>query len=76
MTGMELHARLAAAAPELASRTIFLTGGAFTASAAEFLERVPNPRLEKPFEPQALRDLVARALSAGAAPAAPGAARA
>jgi len=76
MTGMELHARLAEAAPELASRTIFLTGGAFTASAAEFLERVPNPRLEKPFEPQALRDLVARALSTGAAPAAPGAARA
>jgi len=67
MTGMDLHARLVREAPALAARTVFLTGGAFTPSAREFLDRVPNLRLEKPFEAQALRDLVARVLSPGAA---------
>jgi PAS domain S-box-containing protein len=70
MTGMDLHAALALAAPALAARLVFLTGGAFTPAAREFLDRVPNPRLEKPFEPRALQDLVAAALAA-AAPAAP-----
>ena len=63
MTGMELHVQLSELAPGLAARTIFLTGGAFTPIAGKFLERIPNPCLEKPFEPQALRDLVARALA-------------
>jgi hypothetical protein len=34
----------------LLERLVFLTGGAFTPSGREFLERVPNPRLEKPFD--------------------------
>jgi PAS domain S-box-containing protein len=72
MTGMELHARLDDVAPELARRVVFLTGGAFTSDARAFLERVPNARIEKPFEPRALRDAVARALgSATTARAAP-----
>jgi PAS domain S-box-containing protein len=72
MTGMELHARVRAVAPALADRTVFLTGGAFTPSAREFLARVPNPRIEKPFEPDALRALVAQVLArAPAALAAP-----
>src|SRR6266511_3312883 len=62
MNGMEFHARLREIAPALAERTLFLTGGAFTASAREFLARVPNPRIEKPFEPDALRAFVARVL--------------
>jgi CheY-like chemotaxis protein len=64
MTGMDLHARLRALAPALADRTIFLTGGAFTGGAREFLDRVPNARIEKPFDPETLRGLVARALEA------------
>jgi PAS domain S-box-containing protein len=60
MTGMELHDKLKAEAPALAARMIFLTGGAFTREAAEFLERVPNARLEKPFSPAQLRMAVAR----------------
>jgi PAS domain S-box-containing protein len=63
MTGMELHARFREVAPSLADRTVFLTGGAFTGSAREFLARVPNPRIEKPFEPEALRALVAHLLA-------------
>jgi PAS domain S-box-containing protein len=60
MTGMALHDKLKAEAPALAARMIFLTGGAFTREAAEFLDRVPNARLEKPFSPAQLRMAVAR----------------
>ncbi|HYH97746.1 two-component regulator propeller domain-containing protein [Hyalangium sp.] len=58
MTGMELHAQLEAALPERAQRMVFVTGGAYTPAAMEFLERVSNPRLEKPFEPEKLRERV------------------
>jgi CheY-like chemotaxis protein len=60
MTGMALHDKLKAEAPALAARMIFLTGGAFTREAAEFLDRVPNARLEKPFSPAQLRMAVTR----------------
>ena len=60
MNGMELFAVLEREAPEMARRTVFLTGGAFTPRAQEFLARVPNPRLEKPFEIDALRALIQR----------------
>jgi signal transduction histidine kinase/CheY-like chemotaxis protein len=58
LTGMDLHAELAVAAPAVARRMVFITGGAFTQSAREFLERVENARVEKPFEPQKLREQV------------------
>ncbi len=60
MTGMALHDKLQAEAPALAARMVFLTGGGFTREAAEFLDRVPNARLEKPFSPAQLRMAVAR----------------
>ncbi|HEX4477996.1 MAG TPA: response regulator [Polyangiaceae bacterium] len=58
VTGMDLYSELGRIAPELAERMIFLTGGAFTQHAREFLERVNTPRLEKPFNPEALRSLI------------------
>ncbi|MBN1209149.1 MAG: response regulator [Myxococcaceae bacterium] len=58
MTGMEVHAQLDAVAPERAARMVFVTGGAYTPAAQSFLERVANPRLEKPFEPEKLRERV------------------
>jgi CheY-like chemotaxis protein len=45
-------------APGQAERILFVTGGAFTPRAREFLERVPNTRLEKPFDVEALVELV------------------
>src|SRR5207237_9662327 len=63
MTGMELHDELARIEPAHAARMSFLTGGAFTPRARAFLAEVPNPRLEKPFDPQGLRSFV-RALVA------------
>ncbi len=66
MTGMELYRKLLAEAPAQAARMVFLTGGAFTREASEFLAEVPNGRLEKPFTPAQLRAAVA---STGTPPA-------
>ncbi|MDB4943993.1 MAG: Sensory box histidine kinase/response regulator [Labilithrix sp.] len=55
MSGMELHAALLAEAPEQAARMVFVTGGAFTVSAREFLDRIPNERFDKPFDASRLR---------------------
>ena len=60
MTGMELHAALLAERPDLAARMVFISGGAFTPAARDFLERVTNPRIAKPFDAEAVRDLVRR----------------
>jgi CheY-like chemotaxis protein len=58
MSGIELYDEVRRLAPEIAERTIFITGGAFTASAQRFLDSVPNVRLEKPFDARELRELV------------------
>jgi PAS domain S-box-containing protein len=55
ITGMDLHQWLEVRHPRLAERMLFITGGAFTPKAKAFLSRVPNPRLEKPFDLQSLR---------------------
>jgi PAS domain S-box-containing protein len=54
MNGMDFHAALQRLRPDLTGRVIFLTGGAFTQQAKAFLERVPNRRVEKPFNSRAL----------------------
>ncbi|ACG75553.1 multi-sensor hybrid histidine kinase [Anaeromyxobacter sp. K] len=64
MTGMELYRALRERAPELASRVVFLTGGAFTAAARSFLEQEPVECVEKPFELETIRALLARRLGA------------
>ncbi|NOY24669.1 MAG: PAS domain S-box protein [Oligoflexia bacterium] len=61
MTGMDLHDALLKDAPNQAARMVFLTGGAFTPRAREFLDAVDNPRIDKPFDMKNLRAL-ARAL--------------
>ncbi len=58
MTGMDLHAELVKLDPGVAGRMVFLTGGAFTARARDFLDNVHNQRLEKPFDPAQLRALI------------------
>ncbi len=59
MSGIELYERLRQAAPDQADRTVFLTGAAYTPAARDFLDRVPNPRIEKPFEPANLMAIIA-----------------
>jgi CheY-like chemotaxis protein/two-component sensor histidine kinase len=58
MSGMDLYEQLRNEVPEQAQRMVFLTGGAFTSRARDFLRDVENPRLEKPVEIEALRALV------------------
>ena len=58
MTGMDFHVRLAEVAPDQAERTIFMTGGAFTPWARDFLASIASLRIEKPFDTQYLRTLV------------------
>jgi PAS domain S-box-containing protein len=58
MTGMDLHAELRKRWPQLSERLVFITGGTFTPGAREFLERVANQRLEKPFDMEDLRVLI------------------
>jgi CheY-like chemotaxis protein len=58
MTGMDLHEQLTQRVPDQAARMVFLTGGAFTPSARAFLDGIPNPSIEKPFEIRQLRAVV------------------
>lgn len=58
MSGLELYRHLAAERPGIVERITFLTGGAFTAEAQEFLDRLPNERLEKPIALATLRQFV------------------
>jgi CheY-like chemotaxis protein len=66
VTGMDLHADLSLFAPEQAARMIFMTGGAFTEATRGFLDRVSNPRIEKPFNVSDVRDAIAVAIRRGA----------
>lgn len=54
VTGMDLHAALSKQAPDQAEKMAFMTGGAFTDRAHDFLDRVHTPCIEKPFDSQSL----------------------
>lgn len=58
VSGMEVFNRVSTQCPEVASRFVFMTGGAFTRQAREFLKQTPLVCLEKPFELRQIRDLV------------------
>ena len=59
-SGVELHRTVTALDPELAARTVLITGGPFTPDAREFLESSALPVLEKPFTAEALLSTLAR----------------
>jgi CheY-like chemotaxis protein len=50
MDGPAFFVALSAERPELVRRVVFMSGGAFAPAAAAFLERVPNPKLDKPVD--------------------------
>jgi two-component system, NtrC family, sensor kinase len=54
MTGMDLYETLLELAPDQAKGMIFVTGGAFTRRARDFLAKVPNLTIDKPFSASAL----------------------
>jgi CheY-like chemotaxis protein/anti-sigma regulatory factor (Ser/Thr protein kinase) len=49
LSGVDIHERVAREKPGHESRFVFITGGTYTARARDYLERVPNARLIKPF---------------------------
>jgi CheY-like chemotaxis protein len=54
--GIELYEEIGRRFPALAPRVVFISGGTWTARANDFLQRVPNHRLDKPLDlPQVLK---------------------
>ncbi len=49
MSGMDFYSLLQKERPHLNNRIVFLTGGAFTLEAKDFLTTVKNPKIEKPY---------------------------
>jgi PAS domain S-box-containing protein len=58
VSGMDLHAWLGEAYPDLARRLVFVTGGAYTPRAREYLSKVDNIRLDKPFDAANFKKIV------------------
>ncbi len=63
ISGPDIYEEISRTRPELTQRFVFLTGGAFTQKARSFLESVPNPRLEKPFDLAALEAVIQERLA-------------
>ncbi|HUB06561.1 MAG TPA: ATP-binding protein [Myxococcales bacterium] len=61
MTGEELYRELQRLKPEMAAKMVFMSGGAFSPSARQFLDRMANRHLDKPIDLARLRTLVAEA---------------
>ena len=60
VSGIDLYNQIASAHRE---RVVFMTGGAFTPQAREFLARCDRPRLDKPFSEHELRVAIERVRS-------------
>ncbi len=58
VSGVDVHRWLTARNPDLARRTVFVTGGAFGSAASEYLTSVGNLKIEKPFENHAFKHVV------------------
>jgi CheY-like chemotaxis protein len=58
MTGVELFAALCERHASIVDRVVFLTGGAVTQKIELFLRTMPNRRVHKPFDVEALRRMV------------------
>jgi len=61
MSGMTFHDEVLKLDPQLASRMVFMTGGAFAPAAREFLNRVNPLCIEKPFSREVLLEALSRA---------------
>jgi len=72
MSGMDVHAWAATHHPTLAERIVFVTGGAFTPTASEYVTRVGNLRLDKPYEAAKLRRLISDRIVSGRSGCVPG----
>jgi signal transduction histidine kinase/CheY-like chemotaxis protein len=60
LTGIDLHEKVRRLRPEMAERFVFMTGGIADADVRDFLSRVPNERIEKPFSSENARGIARR----------------
>lgn len=67
VSGMDLFEALRLNRPGRERGLVFMTGGAFTREAVRFLQHVPNPRLDKPFDMRTLTKLLRRVVNANRA---------
>lgn len=67
MSGFDFLNEVRARDRELATRIIFMTGGAFSDPTQQLLSALANPVLEKPFETRALHTAIARVVEDQAA---------
>ncbi|NOK21705.1 response regulator, partial [Corallococcus carmarthensis] len=58
LAGRDVYEAVRREYPGLERRFVFVSGGAFTAGARDFLEHIPNPLLEKPFDEARVRGTV------------------
>ena len=57
VTGMDVYTLATQARADIGQRFVFMTGGTFSTRARDFLDHVPNERLDKPFDLQTVRNL-------------------
>jgi two-component system cell cycle sensor histidine kinase/response regulator CckA len=68
LDGVGFFAALKDHRPKLASRVVFMTGGAFTSETRAFLEGLPNPCMEKPIQAPRLFEAARRQMALSFAP--------
>ena len=64
MTGVDLYEAIARVHPGVEERMVFMTGGALLAKTEDFLARIKNPLLEKPFDVPLVRRTLERLVAA------------
>ncbi len=64
LNGRDLYTELKRQAPDLAARTIFVTGDTLSGNFEEFLNEAGRPVIEKPFTPHEIREIVSNELTA------------
>ena len=65
VSGMDLFEWLDAAHPELAQRMVFISGGTFTPRAAEFVQKIGDRLLEKPFSVRKVKSMLEKMVRNG-----------
>jgi signal transduction histidine kinase/DNA-binding NarL/FixJ family response regulator len=76
LTGADVYEQVAALGKGMEEHFVFLTGGVFSDSVRDFLDRIPNPRLTKPVSTAQLETVLATAARRAARTASSGEARA
>jgi signal transduction histidine kinase len=64
INGIDVHEYLSKSNPSAARKMVFMTGGAFTARAKQFLSSITNERVEKPFSMAQITELIDRQVEA------------